>query len=305
MASGQPEEPAQPPLQYQVKMAYLHAFPKDNYIYTPSFLLPLFAFQTWVLKVSIHCQGCKTKVKKLLQTIEGVYTIHIDSQQQKVTVAGNVDAQTLIKKLVKNGKQAELLPEKPNGGKEKKAGKEKENDGENTENEEDENSGENNDNNAKISSPRINGGLTVKFDLPEPPPAGQMGSLHGGEKNNGGGGGGKKKKKKKRKGNNSSNAGAPPNGAPAHTGLEVPKVGFIQTVDQMNPSPTFYPPSYGPQQAYVMSYNAAYPTITGAPAYYMPPSPYTYAREDSQVQSEPLKSFEILSDENPNGCYIM
>lgn len=35
-------------------------------------LIWLFLFlQTWVLKVSIHCPGCKRKVKKVLQSIEG------------------------------------------------------------------------------------------------------------------------------------------------------------------------------------------------------------------------------------------
>ncbi|XP_020584825.1 heavy metal-associated isoprenylated plant protein 35-like [Phalaenopsis equestris] len=69
-------------------------------------------YQTLALKVSIHCEGCKKKVKKVLQGIEGVYKTTIDSQQQKVTVTGNVDADTLIKKLVKSGKHAELWPEK-------------------------------------------------------------------------------------------------------------------------------------------------------------------------------------------------
>ncbi|KAI3469395.1 hypothetical protein Pfo_026058 [Paulownia fortunei] len=313
MAPGQAEEPSQPPLQYQ----------------------------TWVLKVSIHCQGCKSKVKKVLHSIEGVYTTNIDSQQQKVTVTGNIDAQTLIKKLVKTGKHAELWPEKPASGKEKKPGKanknEKENDSkssENSEEEEEENPAENNN---KVSSPRINGGnggAAVKFIGVDPatvdnkppeqvsggeisPAAEHKGSPNGGEKNSGGAGaggqGGKKKKKKGRKGNNSSNAGPAPNGAPASTGVEIPKVGFTQVVDQINPSPTqnvyHYPPSYAPQQAYVVSYNAAHPTITGAPGYYMPPSPYTHASyaqpEDYQVQAAPLDSFEILSDENPNGCCIM
>ena len=31
-----------------------------------------FFFQTWVLKVSIHCEGCKKKVKKVLQSIDGM-----------------------------------------------------------------------------------------------------------------------------------------------------------------------------------------------------------------------------------------
>lgn len=50
----------------------------------------------------------------------GVYTASVDLQQQKVTVTGNVDAETLIKKLEKAGRHAEPWPEKPR--------KEKEND---------------------------------------------------------------------------------------------------------------------------------------------------------------------------------
>ncbi|CAA6669023.1 unnamed protein product [Spirodela intermedia] len=47
--------------------------------------------QTCVLKVNIHCEGCKQKVKKLLQKIDGVYTIAIDLDQGKVTVSGDVE----------------------------------------------------------------------------------------------------------------------------------------------------------------------------------------------------------------------
>ncbi|KAJ6830123.1 putative glycine-rich cell wall structural protein 1.0 [Iris pallida] len=68
-------------------------------------------YQTWVLRVSIHCEGCKKKVKKVLQGIDGVYKITTGSQQQKVMVTGNVAAETLIKKLGKTGKHAELWPE--------------------------------------------------------------------------------------------------------------------------------------------------------------------------------------------------
>ncbi|MQL79993.1 hypothetical protein Taro_012452 [Colocasia esculenta] len=70
-------------------------------------------YQTWVLKVSIHCEACKRKVKKVLQSIEGVYTTAVEARQHKVTVVGDVDAQTLIKKLLKSGKHAELWPEPP------------------------------------------------------------------------------------------------------------------------------------------------------------------------------------------------
>ncbi|GMP56582.1 hypothetical protein CsSME_00021010 [Camellia sinensis var. sinensis] len=64
--------------------------------------------QTCVLKVNIHCDGCKLKVRKILQKIDGVYKTHIDSDLGKVTVSGNVDPNTLIKKLSKSGKHAEL-----------------------------------------------------------------------------------------------------------------------------------------------------------------------------------------------------
>ncbi|WCJ33520.1 Heavy metal transport/detoxification superfamily protein [Euphorbia peplus] len=74
----------------------------------------LLKIQTCVLKVNIHCDGCKQKVKKLLQRIEGVYQVNIDGDQQKVTVSGSVDAATLIKKLGRAGKIAQLWSQKPN-----------------------------------------------------------------------------------------------------------------------------------------------------------------------------------------------
>lgn len=69
-------------------------------------------YQTWTLRVPIHCEGCRKKVKKILQNIDGVYMTTIDSQQHKVTVTGNIEAEPLIKKLSKSGKPAQLWPEK-------------------------------------------------------------------------------------------------------------------------------------------------------------------------------------------------
>ncbi|KAL9228177.1 hypothetical protein vseg_003785 [Gypsophila vaccaria] len=68
-------------------------------------------YQTWTLRVPIHCEGCKKKVKKILQKIDGVYRYTIDAQQHKVIVNGNVSAETLLKKLSKAGKPAELWPD--------------------------------------------------------------------------------------------------------------------------------------------------------------------------------------------------
>ncbi|KAL6003659.1 hypothetical protein ACLOJK_023892 [Asimina triloba] len=76
------------------------------------------------LKVSvICCDGCKRKVKKTLQSIPGVLETQIDAMQPKVTVTGKVDAQILIKRLGRVGKQAELWPsENQKPKEEKKAG---------------------------------------------------------------------------------------------------------------------------------------------------------------------------------------
>ncbi|KAF8093294.1 hypothetical protein N665_0385s0041 [Sinapis alba] len=65
--------------------------------------------QTCVLKVNIHCEGCKQKVKKIFQKIEGVLGTKIDADQGKVTVSGSVDPSVLIEKLAKSGKHAEIL----------------------------------------------------------------------------------------------------------------------------------------------------------------------------------------------------
>ncbi|KAJ1684879.1 hypothetical protein LUZ63_016269 [Rhynchospora breviuscula] len=70
--------------------------------------------QTHVLRVNIHCDGCKDKVKKLLTKIEGVFSVNIDVEHQKVTVVGSVDANTLLRKLSRSGKHAELWSNKPN-----------------------------------------------------------------------------------------------------------------------------------------------------------------------------------------------
>lgn len=60
------------------------------------------------LKVNIHCDGCKISVTETLRKIEGVQTVAIDSEHGKVTVLGNVDSETLVKKLAKSGKPAKL-----------------------------------------------------------------------------------------------------------------------------------------------------------------------------------------------------
>ncbi|KAK4273493.1 hypothetical protein QN277_021878 [Acacia crassicarpa] len=65
-------------------------------------------YQSCILKVNIHCEGCEHKVRKLLQKTDGVYSVNIDADSGKVLVAGNMDPAKLIKKLKRSGKHAEL-----------------------------------------------------------------------------------------------------------------------------------------------------------------------------------------------------
>ncbi|XP_009782535.1 heavy metal-associated isoprenylated plant protein 36-like [Nicotiana sylvestris] len=301
--------------------------------------LPPLHYTTWVLKVSIHCPGCKRKVKKVLQSIEGVYTIDVDPQQQRVTVTGNVDAETLIRKLVKNGRSAELWPEPKPIVKEKKK-KQNENSDDDEQEEDDENNektAENSEANMRNNGPqrhgvRFGGVETITLDVKEVRQDGRSAPENvavveryptAEQKAGGGGGGGgqggakkKKKKKKKKSGGSNANANAGSNGAPPSSESEVAKMGPGQVIDQANPGHQFQhpysnpydqnPPAYCvPHQSYVVSYNAAHPTISATPSYYyVPSSPYMQSDLYSK-QSAPLESFEILSDENPHACYIM
>ncbi|KAL1803406.1 hypothetical protein ACET3Z_032053 [Daucus carota] len=81
----------------------------------------LLKIQTCVLRVNIHCDGCKQKVKKLLQRIEGVFQVKIDTEQQKVTVSGSVDSASLVKKLIRAGKHAEVWSNKASQNQNQKA----------------------------------------------------------------------------------------------------------------------------------------------------------------------------------------
>ncbi|KAK9992287.1 hypothetical protein SO802_027272 [Lithocarpus litseifolius] len=282
-------------------------------------------YQTWVLKVSLHCEGCKRKVRKVLQSIDGVFTTSFDSEQNKVTVIGNVAVETLIKKLVKTGKHAEIWPEKL-VGKEKKSGKAKNKDKEN-----DPESGivcsdQKNENPCeKVEEKPKKNGSESGGKSPENYPAGEV-DQKGSESEVGAGGGGgasgtaaakgggKKKKRKGQKGNNeSSGLGAQFLDTPASTGSQNHDSGMNHGVGPVNLSLTRqplsqYPPQGYPHLVYVASYNRVHPSPSFGPSYYVPSSPYTYAgthNEMNPMHATPFDSFQIFSDENANGCSIM
>ncbi|XAR57091.1 hypothetical protein NMG60_11025112 [Bertholletia excelsa] len=256
-------------------------------------------FQTWVLKVSIHCQGCKRKVRKVLQSIDGVYTTSVDSEQQKVTVTGNVEAETLIKKLVKTGKHAEIFPEKL-VGKEQKSGK-----AENSEKGKDQRCGKGKENpteNAPTgkSGDPVSEGLEKEGNAPENVPDGKTPASTVHQEDGAGGHGGKKKKKKKGQESNSGSHDARLGGGPANTGSQSSPARIEELINQQTPRQHPW---------HAVSYNAAHRRSTAGPTYFVPQSsPYTYAcirPAGYPVQPAALLPFEIFSDENPNGCYIM
>lgn len=262
-------------------------------------------YKTWVLKVSIHCQGCKRKVQKILHGVEGVYTINIDVKQHKVIVTGNVEAETLIRKLIKSGKNAELWPEPVPEMKEKKSQKskkkEKENEGESTsEEEEDDGEDEQNDRNAPdvekhpvkvqvMTDPSgrvVVGGVAVVTDGTgnQPPVAEKkMGENSGGAEKTGSGG---KRKKKKKKGHKTVTVGEPSGGG-GPTGL-TPQDHYPGPPSNNLGPPSHYgyhqfPPHYHepspvpvPMPMYAVSYNTTRPTTTYTTSYYAAPTPHPY-----------------------------
>ncbi|KAL8530890.1 hypothetical protein ACS0TY_007788 [Phlomoides rotata] len=245
-------------------------------------------YKTWILRVSIHCGGCRKKVKKVLQSIEGVYTIDIDSKQHKVTVTGNVDSGILIKKLTKSGKNADLWPENSES---KKKHKHKDHE---TASDVDEKKNENDNGNQKVVYDTSGDDHTEeKGGAPE-------------AASQGGGGGGKKKKKKKKKRNAASTdagGGAPPPAAAANTGSNPPHQQQVFS----------YPQFYYPVPEYGMSYNThAPPTATATASmtssyYTFPLHSYTYCRpyDYAPPPSDPVVDINRYRGDDETGCLIM
>lgn len=68
-----------------------------------------------ILHIFINISECLSKFFFFAPFyVSGVYQVNIDSDQQKVTVLGCVDSATLIKKLLRAGKHAELWSQKTN-----------------------------------------------------------------------------------------------------------------------------------------------------------------------------------------------
>ncbi|KAK1440475.1 hypothetical protein QVD17_06302 [Tagetes erecta] len=316
-----------------------------------------------VLRVSIHCEGCKRKVKKILQSLPGVHDIEIDRQQQRVVVTGDASPESLVRKLVKSGKHAELWPENPPQNHTQKPEKLPKNeqsvasgnqikppaikteapvlDPSKSSNSVAENRQipiPSSVNGGKINE-EIGGKATVEVKTEEKKPengsAGDEASPPVVEKketqteNNAGAGGGdggagavsggsdggeiKKKKKKKKEGQNGNTNVI----RETSTNQNVP---HQQGNSYKHPATYHHAPPHPPAPVYTVSYNMAHPPVNSYTASYYAPSPspqaYVYSHFGSEItppsppsseymQQQPVDSFEMFSDENPNGCLVM
>ncbi|OWM63513.1 heavy metal-associated isoprenylated plant protein 36-like [Punica granatum] len=277
-------------------------------------------YQTWILKVPIHCGGCERKVKRVLQSIDGVFTTNIDSRLHKVVVTGDVDSETLIKKLVKSGKQAELWSEK-------KHGKLKKKDGDNSKDSKDDSQDHEaaTDKAEKSEKPVENRDAN---DTKDSDNEGENTSSETDEKanmvttviNNGGGGGGgkKKKKKKKKKGQNANPEGCkdaptgsqPHNAGPDPLSLAPASLNTNRPDHNMDAFPQPFP-HYAPAM-YGASYRTTNPS-NGFSYYYASPMHYSYLHSHHMGPYQPhypIKSYHYGHDEpyydedDEGGCSI-
>ncbi len=251
----------------------------------------------------------------------------MDSQQHKVVVTGNVEADTLIKRLLRSGKHAELWPEIKKG---KKSGKSKNNDKQKDpkNSEEDGDDGEQKDIDNSIGNKEADGGDIDKDDDEIEEIGGES---VGGNNGDGEGGAKKKKKKKKNKGQNgnSTNGGNGGGGVgvggggggggenlgdlPVGGGSPMSPHDLAPNMAAMNLSPPRqhvypYPPmvNYPPPAPYGMSYNTAYPSASSA-SYYVPdPMHATYSHQAyyPPPPSDPNYKYGDDEDESPS-CSIM
>ncbi|CAH2063922.1 unnamed protein product [Thlaspi arvense] len=76
--------------------------------------LPL-ALSVVELLVDMDCQGCEKKVRRAISKLDGVDTLEIDVEQQKVTVTGYVDREDVLRMVKRTGRAVEFWPFQYNG----------------------------------------------------------------------------------------------------------------------------------------------------------------------------------------------
>ncbi|XP_020589564.1 heavy metal-associated isoprenylated plant protein 35-like [Phalaenopsis equestris] len=279
--------------------------------------------KTWVLKVSIHCGGCERKIKRILHKIKGVYDIEIDANQNRVTVTGNIDGESLVQKLLKYGKHAELLTEKSptpatSAAKIESNGKEKAVPAATAPETEEKKQSEKGK--AVIQSPEIPpAATTVSDEITAPKPdtdsksqpekISSVKAVPASDTEN-------KKKEKEVKGEESRVNEREISGTVSTAGVNSPQ--FPANISPLYATASYHTAHPSTSHAY---YAAAPPEMASNYAYYdnspaasSPPPvgyspPYYYSTESyygsMEQPSTSTESYDMFNDENPNACELM
>lgn len=220
---------------------------------------------------------------------------------------GNVDGDTLLKKLAKTGKSAELWPQNSRKSKKKKNKKD-------PNDKDDENSTDDEKIAEEIGNPKKDGNATEPEEVEE-----EDGEQEVVAQPSGGGGGGKKKKKKKKKGKTGQGNSEGANGAPVSASGESfpPTKTMGPPVYEANYSPPRHviPPysqSYHAVPEYGLSYSTAPPPSSGSAsgyAYAHPMYSYMHSRQYDYYPppppSDPVDDRGDYYDDDASGCSIM
>ncbi|GKV35166.1 hypothetical protein SLEP1_g43470 [Rubroshorea leprosula] len=62
------------------------------------------------LLVHMDCEGCEKRIRRAISKIDGVDSLEIDMDKQKVTVTGYVDKRKVLKVVRRTGRKAEFWP---------------------------------------------------------------------------------------------------------------------------------------------------------------------------------------------------
>ncbi|GMI78876.1 HEAVY METAL ASSOCIATED PROTEIN 32 [Hibiscus trionum] len=65
-----------------------------------------------IVELSVHmdCEGCEKRIRRAISKIDGVDSLEIDMDMQKVTVTGHVDEKKVLKVVRRTGRKAEFWP---------------------------------------------------------------------------------------------------------------------------------------------------------------------------------------------------
>ncbi|XP_073158551.1 heavy metal-associated isoprenylated plant protein 45 isoform X1 [Henckelia pumila] len=62
------------------------------------------------LLVHMDCEGCEKRIRRAISKLDGVDSLEIDMDMQKVTVTGYVDKRRVLKLVRRTGRKAEFWP---------------------------------------------------------------------------------------------------------------------------------------------------------------------------------------------------